>query len=572
MLKSIMISRKLLLIILLISVFNLYSNAQNQKLDTSSSIRERISENDTINSILLEYDNDSIQDKHIQDTLRRILNIKDTLITNIHKDTLKFTIDSDTIPLTDSIAELNSYDQILNFVKDSLYFDEPDSIHYVIYKLNRSIYNDSVLFNDTTKQAIFKLIDYTRSREIKPVVSYLQSSLINSEPIYEARDSSLKLLRDSIYNAVEYLIKSIPEDSTKFFVINTNNDSISFESAEHETDSIHINLFDNRGENAVLWIKKAETNFYEIYLEDGTYLEKAKLKKVVVQGVDYKIVEPELKGVKKIKMIIPIWKFDGLADIRFNQGYVSESWAEGGESSIAALSILKYSADYTYGKLKDFDSDVEYRLGYIKAGVNGLQKNDDKFELNVKYGTSAFNNWYYSGLLNFKTQFLKGFDYSDSSRTPISELLSPAHLVFSLGLDYKPSSKFTMLISPITSKFTIVADTIKYDQTRFGVDKNEKTRKELGAYVKVISKIKIKDNFSFENKVNFFANYADNPQNIDVDWEIDLVVKLTDYIKMSINAHFIYDDDVKFINKLGEENGAKAQFKELFGIGFIYSF
>lgn len=567
-----MISGRLFFIAVLILVCNLYSNAQNQQLDTLSIISETITKNDTINSIPLDYNNDSIQDQHIKDTLRRIFNIKDTLITEINVDTLNLIIDSDTIPQTDSIAEINSYERILNFVKDSLYFDEPDSIHYVIYNLNRSIHNDSVLFNDTTKQAIYKLINYTRDREIKPVISYLQSSLIKSESIYEDRDSSLKLLNDSIYNAVEYLIKSIPEDSTKFFVINTNNDSISYKSAAHENDSIHINLFDNRGENAVLWIKKTETNFYEIYLEDGTYLEKAKLQKIVVQGVDSERIEPELKSVKKVKMIIPIWKFEGLADIRFNQGYVSESWAEGGESSMAALSILKYSADYTYGKLKNFDSDVEYRLGYIKAGVNGLQKNDDKFEINVKYGTSAFNNWYYSGLLNFRTQFLKGFDYSDSLRTPISEILSPAHLVFSVGLDYKPSSKFTMLISPLTSKFTIVADTTNYDQTRFGVDNDEIIRKELGAYIKVISKIKVKDNLILENKVNFFTNYADNPQNIDVDWEADLVVKLTDYIKMSINAHIIYDDDVKFIDELGEENGAKAQFKELFGIGFIYSF
>lgn len=566
-----MISSRLFFVIVLILVCNLYSNAQNHALDTLI-IRETITKNDTINPILLEYNNDSIIDEHIQDTLRRILNIKDTLKSEIYADTLNFILDSDTIPLTDSIAEFNSYEQILNFVKDSLYFDEPDSIHYVIYNLNRSIYNDSVLFNDTTKQAIFKLIDYTRSREIKPVIDYLQSNLRKSESIYEARDSSLKLLYDSIYNAVEYLIKSIPEDSTKFVVINTKSDSISFKSAAHENDSIRVNLFDNRGEYAVLWIKKSDTNRYEIYLEDGTYLEKAKTQKVVIHGLDYEYVDPELRSIKKVNMIIPIWKFEGLADIRFNQGYVSESWAEGGESSIAALSILKYSADYTYGKLKNFDSDVEYRLGYIKAGVNGLQKNDDKFEINVKYGTSAFNNWYYSGLLNFKTQFLNGYDYSDSLRTPISEILSPAHLVFSVGLDYKPSSEFTMLISPLTSKFTIVADTTNYDQTRFGLDNDEIIRKEIGAYIKVISKLKIKDNLILENKINFFTNYAENPQNIDVDWEADLVVKLTDYIKMSINAHFIYDDDVKFINKLGEENGAKAQFKELFGIGFIYSF
>jgi hypothetical protein len=97
-------------------------------------------------------------------------------------------------------------------------------------------------------------------------------------------------------------------------------------------------------------------------------------------------------------------------------------------------------------------------------------------------------------------------------------------------------------------------------------------RKEIGAYVKAISKIKFREIITLENKVNFFTNYSNNPQNIDVDWEANLGVNLTEYIKMSINAHFIYDDDVTFIDKEGNEGGARAQFKELFGIGFTYSF
>ncbi|PLX22848.1 MAG: hypothetical protein C0597_01700, partial [Marinilabiliales bacterium] len=295
--------------------------------------------------------------------------------------------------------------------------------------------------------------------------------------------------------------------------------------------------------------------------------------KIVNQGLDADIDFPELREVQDFIKIIPIWTFDGSADIKFNQGYISDSWSEGGESSISALSILKYSADYSFGKKRNLDTDIEYRLGYIQAGNQDLKKNDDKFEINAKYGKQAINDWYYSGLLNFKTQILKGYEYpNDSTKTNISEFLSPAYLVFSLGMDYKPSNKLTILFSPLTSKFTIVADTLNYDQTRFGVAKNAFVREEIGAYIKAISKIKFRDNIHLENKINFFTNYTSNPQNIDVDWEVDLKVKLTDYILMSVNAHFIHDDDVKFINKDGQEEGARAQFKELFGIGFTYSF
>ncbi len=480
---------------------------------------------------------------------------------------------SDSIGIKNKLYKSSSYDSVLNYIKDSLYFDEPDSIHYVISNLNNLIQNDTIPINDSTKQAINKLISYTRNKDIEPVINYLRLKLGKQGLLTQSADSSLKLLNDSISNAVEFLLKSIPEDSIKLSFINLKSDSILFKSAESDVDSIHLNLFDNRGEYAVLWIRKSDLNVFDVYLEDGVYLEKAKVRKVVDPKLDANFIIPELKEVREVNIAVAIWNFEGLADVRFSQGYISPSWAEGGESSISTMSILKYSADYSYGKKRNLDTDVEYRLGYLKAGDNIFQKNDDKFEINAKYGKQAVNNWYYSGLLNFRTQLFKGKEYiNDSTINTVSNILSPAYLVFSLGLDYKPSNKLTILFSPLTSKFTIVADTVNYDQTRFGVGQDEFVRKEIGAYIKAISKLKYRDNIELENKINFFTNYIDNPQNIDVDWEVNLNVKLTDYIKMSINAHFIYDDNITFIDEDGRERGARSQFKELFGIGFVYSF
>lgn len=548
---------KLLLVLLSIIFLNFSSYTQNAEADTLTSIQNEIFKSDSLSADSLKMLNDSIEYELIRDTLKRIFNIADTLL------------------LKDSIPGKTTYEYVMDNFRDSLFFDEPDSIHYVIYSLNNLLNNDIILLNDTIKQAINKLIDYSGSREIKPVINYLQFKLNKSGLLTESGDSSLKSLNDSIYYAVEYLIKNILEDSIKFSFTNINNDSILFYTRENEVDSIRLNLFDNRGEYAVLWIKKSDTNIFDIYLEDGIYLEKTKQRKVVDQRLDTEFVIPELKKMKKVDMILPIWKFGGIADIRYNQGYISESWAEGGASSMSALSILKYSADYSYGKKIILDTDIECRLGYLKSGDDDIQKNDDKLEINVKYGMSAFNDWYYSALLNFKTQFLKGYNYSNDTTIGVSEFLSPAYLIFSLGLDYKPSNKLTILFSPITSKFTIVADTVNFDQTRFGVGKDEIIRQEIGAYVKTVSKIRFRNNIMLLNKVNFFTNYLNNPQNIDVDWEVDLAVKLTDYIKMSVNAHFIYDDDVEIpVIEDGVEIGKtkKGQFKELFGIGFSYSF
>lgn len=559
-------------LIILFTWFGFIANAQTEKADSiiangvvTDSLRiDTLVFKDTLPVVQNE---DSIQ-LPVTDSISGIIDS-----TELHDD---HEIVVDSIKSPDSVqSEAKSYDQVMHFIRDSLFFEQADTVYYIMHNLNQLLSSDTIVINDTTKQAIYILMEYSKKVDRDSVINYLNSK-IKKDSLTELSDSTKKTYRDSVFESVRFLIESIPEDSVYVYFKNMNRDSVLFNTAKDETDSVRLNLYDNRGEEAVLWIEKSDIDVFNLYLEDGIYIEKARQQKVVDPRLDAGFEFPELKKVTIPHKILPIWDFEGSADIKFNQGYVSESWAEGGENSISTLSVLKYSADYSFGKIRNLDTDVEYRLGYLKAGDNEMQKNDDKFELNVKYGKQAFNNWYYSGLLNFKTQFFKGKEYvNDSTVNVVSEFLSPAYVVFSLGLDYKPSNKLTVLISPLTSKFTIVADTVSYDQTRFGLDNDETIRKELGAYVKIISKLKFRNNINLENKLNFFTNYSKNPQNVDVNWELNLGVQLTDYIKMSVNTHFIYDDDVDIpVFEDGTQVGVtkKAQFKELFGIGFTYSF
>ena len=493
----------------------------------------------------------------------------------LNEDTIKWSNEHDVVIEDDRIKNNELPDSVyLNYytnISDSLIFEKADSVYFVIDQFEKELDNSSFFINDTIVRSIKKLIEYRRNINAKKAIEYLQKSIDNNR-IFIKTDSVQTAYNDSLKRTIEYILNSIPEDTLKLVFTNLGNDTLQFNNNESAIDSIHFKLYDNRGEVGIMWIKKLDKNLFSFELEDGVFLEKIKQQSAISKGIDSEIKLPELMKVEKVNLIIPIWKFEGNADVKFNQGHISPTWAEGGESSLSLLSVLKYNVNYTYGKKRNFDFDFEYRLGYLKAGENDLQKNDDRLELNFKYGRSAFSNWYYSSLLNIKTQILKGYEYvNDTTVVAISEFFSPASIVFSLGLDYKPSKKLTVLISPITSKFTIVADTTNYDQTRFGLKNDERVRKELGAYIKAISKIKILDNISIENKVNFFTNYVDNPQNIDIDWETDIAVKLTDYIKISVNAHLIYDDNVAFIEE-GVEKGPRVQFKELFGIGFTYTF
>jgi hypothetical protein len=512
--------------------------------------------------------NDTI---YIRDTIvvKDTIFVKDTVVLT---DTLSF---ADTMNLADSlILQEKTYDEMLNHWRDSLIFDRPDSTYYVMSNIQDLLKIDTHERNDSVEQAIHKLFQYRYSyKQIDSVKDFLQSKLDQDQFYFLSEDTTAYHLNDSIKSSLRYILNSIPQDSMKLIFKNSVDDSILLYTAKEEIDSVHFKIFDNRGEYAVLWIRKSDENAYDLILEEGTYIEKAKQQKIVTREVDTDEIRVGLKKARKVNIIVPIWDIGSTADITFNQGYQS-NWVEGGENSLSALSVLRFNADYSYGKQRTWDTDIEYKLGYLKAGNNPLQKNDDRFEFNSKYGRTAFNNWYYSLLFNFRTQFLKGYDYPNDS-VPVSRFLSPGHLVFSLGLDYKPNKNLTVLISPVTSKFTIVSDTASYDQTRFGVGANEKVRKEIGAYVKAIWKYNITKDIHMENKINFFTNYTNNPQNVDIDWEFNLKMRLTRYIKMSLNTHFIYDDDVDIpVYEGGEQVGVTKglQFREVIGIGFSYYF
>src|SRR5688500_10621521 len=108
--------------------------------------------------------------------------------------------------------------------------------------------------------------------------------------------------------------------------------------------------------------------------------------------------------------------------------------------------------------------------GMVKLNDQDAQKSDDKIELNSKYGYDAYKNiWSYTLLLNAKTKFAPGYNYPNDS-VKISDFAAPAYVLLALGMDYKPVDYFSVFISPLTAKFTIVTDQDLADAGAFGVD------------------------------------------------------------------------------------------------------
>lgn len=261
-----------------------------------------------------------------------------------------------------------------------------------------------------------------------------------------------------------------------------------------------------------------------------------------------------------------LWKITGVSSLSLSQLSLS-NWAAGGENSISGNVFFKLSPDYDDGTI-NWDNDLTLGFGLMKQGDNDIDKSDDQIELNSKFGYRAGKNWFYTALLSFKSQFANGYGYPEDVKTKISGFMAPGYLNLSLGMDYKPTDGFSLLIAPLSSKMTFVLDETLSDAGVYA-PMGESFRGEFGGYIKIAYKKEILKNVLLDTKVDFFSNYIENPQYVDVHWDLLLTFKVNEYISASLMTQLIYDYDIKFGPAPGE---AKVQFKELFGLGLGYNF
>ncbi len=276
------------------------------------------------------------------------------------------------------------------------------------------------------------------------------------------------------------------------------------------------------------------------------------------------------------------WKTGGVVGFNFAQTSLT-NWAAGGENSLAINGMFSGFANYKKGK-SVWDNTLDIGYGLIKQGSEDFKKTDDKIDFLSKYGQEAFNNFYYAALFNFKTQMTPGYNYPDFTNK-ISDLFAPAYITLALGMDFKPNAYFSAFVAPLTAKFTFVTNTELSDIGAFGVNPGETVKSEIGGYIRAIYskndfKAELLKNVSFTTKIDLFSNYIDNPQNIDVNWEVLLAFKVNKYLNVNFNTQLIYDDDIMIQNdrngngiiEAGEGSRSLVQFKEIFGVGFSYKF
>ena len=256
---------------------------------------------------------------------------------------------------------------------------------------------------------------------------------------------------------------------------------------------------------------------------------------------------------------LKFWKNSGTFILLFNQSAFNESWQAGGTSSIAGNMALNY--DFKYKKedvIWDTKIIAAYGLTKIKTAEK-TAKTDDRLELNSLWGKKASGNWYYSAFFNFKTQMDVGYDKNDIE---VSHFFSPAYFQVGPGMLWKKDANLSINIAPATAKLIFVDGKYTVTGDSFGVLQGDTSRFEFGASASVYYKLNVITNVSIENRLNLYSNYLDNPQNVDIDYQMNVVMKINKYLSANIDLQTIYDD-----------NAIQAvQVREVFGLGINFGF
>jgi hypothetical protein len=285
------------------------------------------------------------------------------------------------------------------------------------------------------------------------------------------------------------------------------------------------------------------------------------------------------------------WKRGGFLSFSFNQ-VALQNWAAGGESALSATVLGNYFWKYRKNDLY-FESLIDGGFGVISTTSQSMRKNEDKLELNAKFGKKAKGKFYYAGLMNFRTQFAPGFNFPNDSSV-ISDFMAPAFLSLALGFDYKPNDWFSLFLSPATGRSTFVLNQSLSNAGQFGVkpairdssgnliSEGEKIRLEFGAYLRARLQKDLAKNVSIISNLQLFNNYTDpiaeQKRNIDLNWETILLIKANKWLTTSVFTNLIYDHDVqvpikRVVNGVEiDGTGPRTQFKEVLGVGISFKF
>lgn len=345
------------------------------------------------------------------------------------------------------------------------------------------------------------------------------------------------------------------------------------------------------------------------------------------QNVDKSLVSAKVdetakaaEELKKLDTAGKKWHFTGVVGTNAAAtGLVN--WSAGGKNNVNGVAFAKLRLLWKKDNFAwDTNLDTEYGLSWIDQDEDPFQKSSDKINLSTKFGWEFSKSWYLTVLGGFQSQYATGFEYKTGYNPVISRWLAPAYTDFSVGIDWKPNSIFSVYISPVAGRVTTVNIPDEFNRKYTDEFKKENPGEEYanfdyrthlqdkyGTYVhasdgsKEYRNSKAEFGLTFKGGINYkykeltvittlglftpyawnktpvddpYFKYCDNNRrfgNFDVDWDLAVSYQLLKVLNVTFSTSLKYYNGV-LIDRENTYAAERVQFKSVLGLGVGYSF
>ncbi|MCU0374734.1 MAG: DUF3078 domain-containing protein, partial [Chitinophagaceae bacterium] len=172
--------------------------------------------------------------------------------------------------------------------------------------------------------------------------------------------------------------------------------------------------------------------------------------------VDEQLVNKELKADTSKKSKVKVGGIVGLSLNQQNSSY----WV--GANEKFALNVGLSADLYANATLKkgSWNNTLKMNYAWVNNQSQGLRKTSDFIDLFSKYGRQLHKEGKVSlsAIGNLRTQFSNGYDYALTPRRRTSGFFAPATILFTPGVEWKPTAKFSLFMSPFAARWVIVSN------------------------------------------------------------------------------------------------------------------
>jgi hypothetical protein len=237
------------------------------------------------------------------------------------------------------------------------------------------------------------------------------------------------------------------------------------------------------------------------------------------------------------------WDQKWVASLNGSQAAYS-NWSQGGVSSLSGTGSSVFSLLYRDGKFAyGFRTNLKY--GQSRSGGQGVRKTDDLISIGNRFTYTFEEDGTLSayGVVGFKTQFDRGFDYDAKvagGDSLISNFMAPAYLNEGIGLAYAPNQSF-IFEAGLGLKQTIINDGDL--APNYGLDQGDTFRSEGGLTTGINFEKQIAENIIYSSNLETFTNFLIPISETDVAWGNELVGQINNVVSASFQFELRYDND-----------------------------